>query len=99
MFPSSDITPPGHLVYVEWFSPLSATRDSSHRMYKVSRLMKDGRPHASIISVDSVISSIHLFPRFGQFDARNSNSFTVLNDCHSFYVNPFSDRDNYLIFS
>jgi len=99
VFLRSVTTPPTHLAYVEWFSRPSATQNSSHGLYKVSRLMKDGLWQASIIPLSSVISSVHLLPRFGQNHPQDMNSFTVLEKCQSFYVNPFSDMYNYMIFS
>ena len=56
---------PNHPVYVEWFLPIPSTPKPNHQMYKVSRLICNGRWCASIIPVDLIISSIHLFPRFG----------------------------------
>jgi hypothetical protein len=90
---------PAHLAYVEWFSPLSATRDNNHLMYKVSRLMQNGSRCASVIPVDSILSSVHLFPQYRQNGLQNFNSFTVTDNCNSFYVNPFSDRDSYQLFA
>jgi hypothetical protein len=71
----------------------------NHLMYKVSRLMENGDRLASVIAVDSILSSVHLIPQFGQNGLQNLNSFTITDNCQSFYVNPFSDRDNYLLFS
>ncbi|KAN0136686.1 hypothetical protein V8E53_005456 [Lactarius tabidus] len=65
LFPSL-ATAPSHLAYVEWFSPIPATPDANSSLYKVSRVMCHGRRQASIIPVQSIISSVHLFPRFGQ---------------------------------
>ncbi|KAH9033544.1 hypothetical protein EDB85DRAFT_1837590, partial [Lactarius pseudohatsudake] len=53
------------LAYVEWFSPIPATPDVNSLLYRVSRLTRNGRREASIIPVDSIFSSVHLFPRFG----------------------------------
>jgi len=39
------------------------------------------------------------FPRFGQNGPQGMNSFMVLDKCHSFYVNPFRDMNNYMLFS
>ncbi|KAN0118039.1 hypothetical protein V8E52_005626, partial [Russula decolorans] len=58
-----------------------------------------GRRCAAIIPVESIICSVHLFPRFGPQCPRDWDSFSVLEQCNTFYVNPFSDRYNYLIFS
>ena len=67
-------------------------------MYKVSRLLHLGRRRAAIIPIESILSSVHLFPRLGPTVPRNWNSFSVLNQCNNFYVNPFSDRHMYLRF-
>jgi hypothetical protein len=99
IFPAPDTPPPQHLAYVEWFSPIPVTRGSNHQLYRVTRLTRNGRQHASIIPVSSIVRSVHLFPIFGPRAPREWNTFTVLELCNSFYINPFSDRENYLIFS
>lgn len=68
-------------------------------MYKVSRLTHGGRRRAAVIPVDSIIGSVHLIPRFGPAMPQDWNSFSVLEQCSTFYVNSFSDRNNYLRFS
>ncbi|KAH9173949.1 hypothetical protein EDB89DRAFT_2152812 [Lactarius sanguifluus] len=98
LFPSLTTVLPTHLAYVEWFSPIPATPDANNSLYRVSRLTRNGRRDASIIPVDSIFSSVHLFPRFGQ-QSRKWNTFSVLELCQSFYINPFSDRDMYLVLS
>ena len=94
--PSLDSSP--HLAYVEWFSPLAAAPDAKHRMYKVTRTTRNGRRSASIIRADTILGSVHLFPRFGVSTPLQWSSFTVLEQCNSFYVNPFADIDSYLRF-
>ncbi|KAH9009002.1 hypothetical protein EDB83DRAFT_2509016 [Lactarius deliciosus] len=101
VFPSLDTAanaPPTHLAYVEWFSPIPARPDANQLMYRVSRLMHNGHRRASIIPVSLIISSIHLFPHFGCCIPPEWNTYSVLELCHTFYVNPFSDRDTYLRF-
>ena len=93
-----ETTVPTHLAYVEWFSALSNTPDPRHMLHKVSRLTQHGRRCASIIPVDSILGSVHLIPRFGHVVPPEWNSFTVLEQCASFYVNPFNDIDTYLSF-
>ena len=98
VFPSPDITVPTHLAYVEWFSALSTTPDPRHKMHKVSRLTRRGCQCACIISADSILGSVHLIPRFGHVVPREWNSFTVLEQCETFYINPFKDIHTYLRF-
>ena len=65
VFPMLDTRPPTLLAYVEWFSPIPATPNPKHLMYKVSRSIQGGRWRASIVPVDSIACSVHLLPRFG----------------------------------
>ncbi len=92
-------TPPKYLAYVEWFTPLPAIPDPKHGMYRVSRLTENGHRSASIITVESIVRSIHLIPHFGPVMPREWNSFTVLELCNTFYVNPFADVHSYLTFT
>lgn len=98
VFPSPQTKVPSHLAYVEWFSPLSSTPDPRHMLHRVSRLTRRGRRCMGVIPADSVLGSVHLIPRFGQVVPPNWNSFTVLEQCESFYVNPFNDVDTYMKF-
>jgi hypothetical protein len=66
-------------------------------MYKVSRVTHNGWRQASIIPVELIRASVHLFPQFGQ-QTRDWNMFTVLELCQLFYINSFSNRDVYLMF-
>jgi hypothetical protein len=98
VFPSVDVTPPNHLAYVEWFTPMPATRDGMNSMYKVSRMFRGGMRHASIIPVEKILCSVHLFPRFGPNTPQTWVSSTVLDECQNFYINPFSSVNSYLTF-
>jgi hypothetical protein len=99
VFPSDDITPPKHLAYVEWFSPLPGTPDPVNKMYKVSRMFHDGTRRASILPVEAILCSVHLFPRLSPNSPQDWVSSSILEHCQSFYVNPFSDRNSYLTFA
>ena len=101
LFPMVDLdTVPTHLAYVEWFSPIPSTPDTNLQMYRVSRLVQNGHRQATIIPVHSISSSIHLFPRFGNHTGTPPgwNTYSVMELCQSFYINPFSDRNTYLLF-
>ncbi|KAF8257783.1 hypothetical protein EI94DRAFT_1918962 [Lactarius quietus] len=95
IFPGT--TAPIHLAYAEWFSPLSTSRDPNHKLYKVTRSMLGGKRCTTVIPVESILGSVHLLPRFGPTPPHWS-SFSALEQCNTFYVNPFSDRQNYLRF-
>ncbi len=59
--------------------------------------MYSGQRRATVIPVESILGSVHLLPQFGPI-MPHWNSFSALDQCNTFYVNPFSDRHNYLIF-
>ena len=99
VFPSVDVTPPNHLAYVEWFTPLPATRDPVNHMYKVSRMFQNSERHTSIIPVETILCSVHLFPRLSSNTPHDWDSSSVLEHCQSFYVNPFCSRNSYLRFA
>jgi hypothetical protein len=100
LFPSPDATPPSHLAYVEWFTPIPATPDANSVLYRVSRLVQNGQHIASVIPVESILYSVHLLPRFKQSqDTQAWNTFMVLELCHHFYVNSFSNHDIFLLLS
>ncbi len=67
-----------HLAYAEWFSPLLATQDTNHQMYRVTRVMHSGQRCAKVIPVESILGSIHLLPQFGSITPHDWNSFSVL---------------------
>ena len=60
LFP--DTSTPAHLTYTEWFSPLSATQDINHQMYRVLRLMHGGWWCATVIPVESILGSASTSP-------------------------------------
>jgi Plavaka transposase len=99
VFPSPDTRPPTYLAYVEWFSPVPTAREPNHLMFKVSRSTQGGRRSASIIPVDSIVRSVHLIPRFGSVTPSDWSTFNVLDNCKSFYINPFTDIDSYITFA
>ena len=93
------VTLPKYLAYIEWFSPLSAARNADHLMYRVTQSTRNGSWSAEIIPVGSILCSVHLIPQLGPMVPQNMCTFSVLKQCHTFFINPFSDRYNYLKFS
>jgi len=89
--------PPERLAYVEWFSEFTSP-ESDHGMHKLKRSMEGGARVASIIPVSSIRRSVHLFPRFGRMRVpENWTSHNVLENCNTFYLNPFVDRHMHFI--
>jgi hypothetical protein len=70
----------------------------SKSTYKVSRSMQGGHRRATIIPVDTILRSVHLIPRFRHVSPSKWTGFTALEQCNTFYINPFTDQNNYLTF-
>ena len=63
-------------------------------MYRISFLSVQGEQQSSVIPVDLITQSVHLFPKFGRFANADWKSSDVL-EAMSFFVNPFSNRFSY----
>ncbi|TEB37737.1 hypothetical protein FA13DRAFT_1751781 [Coprinellus micaceus] len=84
--------PPTYLAFVDYIG-------RSHGLYKVSRYMVNGIPQSRVIPVNQIEFSVHLFPQFGPVAPAHWKSSNVLASATHFYVNPFSDRLQYLKFA
>jgi hypothetical protein len=96
LFPSGQF-PPHHLAYIEWFSHFPSHTDPHLKMYKLSRVITNGKRLASIVPVSLIQRSVHLFPKWGRNAAGIAtwSSETVLEQCDVFYLNSFKDRHTY----
>ncbi|TBU58884.1 hypothetical protein BD310DRAFT_850215 [Dichomitus squalens] len=94
LFPN--VVSPGPLAYIEWFTAFTRP-DSVHGMYKVSRCRNDrDELLASVVEVDTIRRSCHLFPTCSGTISRDWTSSTVLDACEDFWLNPFSDLHMYM---
>ncbi|KAJ6527827.1 hypothetical protein B0H19DRAFT_969493 [Mycena capillaripes] len=91
--PFPDAPPPRHLAYVEWFSPFPRRPELNHLMYKISA---PADRICSIIPIENIRRSVHLFPVFGPVVPRDWTSQNVLDLATKFYVSPWSDRHAYI---
>lgn len=87
--------PPKYLAYVEWFTPFPTSPDRNHLLYKISKLRVHGEQQVSIVPVQLIRQSVHLFPKFGPVAREDWKSTNVLDLCQTFFTNPFSDRFPY----
>ncbi|KAA1479326.1 hypothetical protein DENSPDRAFT_862008 [Dentipellis sp. KUC8613] len=92
LFTDYDVSPPGHLAFVEWFSP-PASRKHDHQMYTVTH--KCARADVSIIEVKDIRRNCQLIPIFGERADRAWTKSNVLDRCEGFYVNNFQDHHAY----
>lgn len=96
VFSGTELPPPSHMAYVEWFKTFPAAADGNTKMYRVKRAIAGGERIASIVPVDEIRRSVHLTPRFGRVLNRTWTSATILQECPEFYVNQFSDKHAYI---
>ena len=87
--------PPKYLAYVEWFMPFPASPDHNHLLYKISKLQVHSEQQVSIVPVQLIRQSVHLFPKFGPVAKDEWKSSNVLDLCQTFFTNPFSDHFSY----
>ncbi|KAI0649799.1 hypothetical protein C8Q79DRAFT_902444 [Trametes meyenii] len=91
--------PEGHLAYIEWFTPASQAPHQDHGLYRFTRLIRRGERLASIIPIEHIERTCHLFPLFGPVAPRDWSSDNVLERCESFLLNAFADRYMYMLVS
>lgn len=88
------VDPQPILAYVEWFTEFKATRHPS-RMFEVSKVLgRGGQPVGEVISLDQVVRSCHLIPKW-ENDLRAPLDF-ALDTFTDFLVNDFLDLHAYL---
>ena len=85
------------LAYVEWFTPL---HEPVHElgMYQVSQSTHSGHRQASIIPVGQIERLVHLIPKFGKWIDRTWTSDDILELCRTFFVNPYVQHLDFLLF-
>ena len=84
--------PPRYLAYVEWFTPFPTSPDQNHQLYKISKLHVQGEQQVSIVPVQLIHQSVHLFPKLGQLHVMNGNRPMFLIYARLFLPTLFSDR-------
>ncbi|KAM6490342.1 hypothetical protein JOM56_014319 [Amanita muscaria] len=90
---------PPYFAYVEWFTCFRQDPELNTGMFKVSRSFIGTSRLSEIIPISHISQSVHLFPIHGPVIPREWSSSTVLENCNTFFVNPFTDRRTYLLFS
>jgi hypothetical protein len=86
-----------HLAYVEWYTQINDPM-SHHFLHKVST-MKDPKGYyiCSIVPIDWIQCSVHLFPRFRAHTPQEWTSSNILDMCQMFFINVFMDHHLYQI--
>lgn len=87
---------PQYLAYVEWFVWMDRAPRDDLSLYRLKRsLDTNGNRLASVIPIQNIRRSVHLYPAFGPAMPAHWTSSNVLDQCSTFYLNPMSDRHAY----
>ena len=76
------------LAYVEWYTPLRR-HDPTTGLFLVSRSTRNGKPNASIVSVDQICRAAHLIPKYGASVDRRLTKDNALDIAAEFRVNSY----------
>ncbi|KAH9928242.1 hypothetical protein B0H21DRAFT_781211 [Amylocystis lapponica] len=85
------------LVYIEWFTTFH-TPIVDVGMYKVSHSTRCHHRRVLIIPVTQIERSCHLIPVLGHQMVQSWMSEDVLDQCKTFYVNPYLCHDDFVLF-
>ncbi|KAJ7192314.1 hypothetical protein GGX14DRAFT_380220, partial [Mycena pura] len=88
---------PHPLAYVDWYKPLK-TPVPNVRMHELSLSFRNHRQNSSIIPITEILRSCHLVPVFGKSANPTWTSDRVLDQCRSFYLNPYLRHHDFYLF-
>ncbi|KAJ6533903.1 hypothetical protein DFH09DRAFT_932549 [Mycena vulgaris] len=88
---------PDPLAYVDWYKPLKPPVPNI-KMHEVSLSSRNHRQNSSIIPVSHIFRSCHLIPVFGRSVDPTWTSHRVLDQCKSFYLNPYLRHHDFYLF-
>ncbi|KAG7096157.1 hypothetical protein E1B28_006830 [Marasmius oreades] len=96
-FPLPHVQPAKYLVYIDWFTQFKHGPEPNHLMYKVCHAFRPGEDArlASVVPVENIHQSVHLYPKFGPVAPQEWKSSNVLDYCDTFFLNDFLDRSTY----
>ncbi|KAF8872990.1 hypothetical protein BD779DRAFT_1613730 [Infundibulicybe gibba] len=87
---------PGHFAYVEWFTPFHSP-GHNHGMYLLKPAYNRQEEHlASVVPVNNIRQSVHLFPQFPAEVPEQWTTSNVLDTCDKFFLNPRTDRYSFI---
>ena len=90
---------PRIFAYIEWFNKFEKQPTGPMRLWSIQRSIEDNHRMALLIPIGHIARSVHLFPNWTADDVKEWSSVNVLERCIDFYLNPFSDRHAYHLFS
>lgn len=88
---------PHPLAYVDWYKPLQPPV-ANIRMHELSLSSRNHRQNSSVIPITDILRSCHLIPLFGKVVNPTWTSDRVLDQCKSFYLNPYLRHHDFYLF-
>ncbi|KAJ3781293.1 hypothetical protein GGU10DRAFT_397449 [Lentinula aff. detonsa] len=87
---------PAHLAYVEWFSKFRQNPDPHTGLYHIKPLLwRDGSRAVSIVLLDTIQQSVHLYPKWGGTVPPEWTYESILDTCPLFFLSLFTDTHMY----
>ncbi|KAH9922147.1 hypothetical protein B0H21DRAFT_841842 [Amylocystis lapponica] len=84
------------VAYMEWFTPFHTVAPDTG-MFKISWSTRMHRRRTSIIPVTQIERSCHLIPHFGREVNLQWSSGDILDQCSTFYVNPYLRHHDFVL--
>ncbi|KAJ3793034.1 hypothetical protein GGU11DRAFT_873728 [Lentinula aff. detonsa] len=87
---------PAHLAYVKWFSKFRQNPDPHNGLYHIKPLLwRDGSRAVSIVPLDTIQQSVHLYPKWGGTVPPEWTHESILDTCSLFFLSLFIDTHMY----
>ncbi|KAH6871284.1 hypothetical protein BKA70DRAFT_1131091, partial [Coprinopsis sp. MPI-PUGE-AT-0042] len=92
-----DSWPTKHLAYVEWYTRQGTSPNKTNGMYQISNAVdSNGRRSGAIVPLANIRQVCMLTPNFGEGTvSRLWTSDTILDKCHTFWINNWSSKYAY----
>ena len=91
---------PHPLAYVNWYKPFRelGASQSDFAMYQTSISTHQHVVRSCIIPITDIVRSCHLSPSFGRAVDRGWDSYNILDQAPSFYLNPYLRHNDFFFF-
>ncbi|KAJ3830967.1 hypothetical protein F5878DRAFT_550017, partial [Lentinula raphanica] len=89
------ITPPAHLAFVEWFTKFTRPEPISGLYCVKPQYNRDRTRAVSVVPTEAIQQSVYLFPKWGGSVSSEWTHESILDQCPSFLLSPFTDTHTY----
>ncbi|KAJ3818442.1 hypothetical protein F5880DRAFT_1491390 [Lentinula raphanica] len=89
------VTPPAHLAFVEWFTKFTRPEPISGLYCVKPQYNRDRTRAVSVVPTEMIQQSVYLFPKWGGSVSSEWTHESILDQCPSFLLSPFTDMHTY----